>query len=312
MDPRDGTIILDGLRLAAFVFVVACSAHAVSMRGSLVRSSTLPSAPGDGGGLEVALPDRGEARAATLPSGWPVWIVHHADDSVSAISAVTAIAKGKQRFPPDEPFFLFHAQLVRWVPDSRVFFGDVIYDERGVALGRPAPDAEFLGAAVGGHRGPPPIALGIDLDSFDVAVDEVTHRVHLGARRPGVAHPLATAPVAWHGDERNDARAAAVQAAFQPPLPPTSIAAALAGSPGSYALIDAQIVRSTEDIPRACKPAPQCGPCPPGSPRVTDIGGESANSPSITATSGIYLVRRSSTAGELTVIAMISNGECSG
>src|SRR5690606_34052645 len=148
-----------------------------------------------------------------LAVGWPVWLVHHADGDVSVFSAVrrpdpdAAPARSGERLQP-----LTRSSLVSWIPGTRqLIAGNVVFDERGAALGYAAYDACFDEC--------PPIESypteQRDLDAFEAHVDVEAGTVSVTTLRPGSSRPVAASFVEWR---RPDAREADMRSARLPPV----------------------------------------------------------------------------------------------
>lgn len=286
---------------AVVTVLVACGGERVAMRGAAYRADEAPSSPGDAA-TTFPLPGVGEAVAATLPQGWPVWIVHHADGAVSVLSAV-AVTRANGRDHPG--FFERDAGLVRWISGVRRFVaGNLVYDERGHVLGYPDFDG-CLGDCPADARGYPRSQR--DLDAFEVQVAGT--EIRAGVRHEGAIGAVAITWIPWR--RTDDAGRRLDMTDFgRSPIPPGSIAAAVARPVGSYAIIAGAIVRATFDVPRVCTQT-HCERCPQDAPPVTGVSGDRANVPSVEGQQGVFLLRREA-AGGFAVIARIAAGSCGG
>ena len=282
----------------ALAVVVACGASHVEMRGAAYPPDAEPSSP-NAAGATFPLPSIGEAVAATIAHGWPVWIVRHDDGSVSVLGAVTTTAWSKG---DRSRFFQRDAGLVRWIPGVRRFIAaNVVYDERGHALGYPDFDACFEECPKDASIYPRDQR---DLDSFESRVDDTG--IHVGARHDGDVATVATTWIPWRRTESAE-RQIDSDASQRSPVPAISIAEAASRPPGSYSIVIGSIVRATFDLPRVCT---QCHRCPSDAPPVTGVAGDRANVPSIEGQMGLFLLRRDASGG-FAVIARIATGQCS-
>lgn len=122
-----------GLRLAASVCaigLVILVAATLLRSGSDNHPSVLVGPPSAHATTRLVVPPIGKARPARLSDGTPVWVVHHGNDTLSVVSAIsTHTPDGLQ-------------QLTGWCP-SLPGFEDGMYgstwDEYGRRIGGPAP-----------------------------------------------------------------------------------------------------------------------------------------------------------------------------
>jgi hypothetical protein len=272
------------------------------MLGAQYRAGE-PSAVHDGASAKLALPaDAGGVVGAALPGGWPVWIVHHEDGSVTVISGVAG--EQVRKSSPQRPFFERDAWLVRWIPGMRRFVaGGLVYDDHGRMLGYMAFDACLdecpeLKAMPREQR---------DLDTFDAMVEG--NEVRVGTVHAGAAHAVSDDWVPWMRKEPDERRTDA-NADARAAVAAISIPDATARPAGTYAIVEGSVVRATNDVPRVCSQK-ACEPCARTAPPITGVSSDRANEPSVEAQRGVFLVHRAQDAG-FVVIARIARGECSG
>ena len=156
------TVLIGG----AAVIGVAVLAIVLIVSANLLRGDEEPPPEAD---TILDRPDAGEVRADYLADGTPVFVVEHADGSVSVVSA----------FDTHVPHLL--GKLNWWCADASGFENPSHgshWDARGVKLGGPAP---------------------LGLPTWEATV--AGRQVFVGARRPG--WPLDTAPLAPAEPDRN-------------------------------------------------------------------------------------------------------------
>jgi hypothetical protein len=232
----------------------------LSLRGS-PPAEPLPSHARD---TALTVPEPGEARGAALDDGFPVWLVRHADGTLSVLSAVAS------RERSGATLFATGDALVRWLPAThRLLAGDVAYDENGRVIGYAADDDCFDSCP----RIAEPALDVRDLDEF--AYTAVSGAIVVGARLPAAdVQPIAK----WVDYDRSPhaARELGPERGELEPLPVGSVDEAPLGS---YALVAGSIVQSTDEPPRVCGP---CGACDRGAParaRRTVHHGQRADQP---------------------------------
>ena len=240
----------------------------------------------------MPLPPVGEARAATLADGWPVWVVHHEGGAVSVISGVAAA-----RTRSASTLFAGPAAIVLWLPAARRFVaGDVAYDDRGRVLGYASEEPCLDECPHAVAKAPDER----DLDRYDTTL--ALDRVYIGARDPAPAHVLVSHWVPWDQPE-HAARELDLGADALAPAVSTAIADAATRPIGSYAIVTGSIVQSTTDVPRLCADTPTCDDRAPRLLGVPAVPIDHATSHAHAAT---LLVRRD--AAGLTLIATSPSG----
>ena len=285
---------------AVAVCAIASCGPGVALRGvpEPVERLAPARALGEYGSI-VALPRIGEARAAQLADGWPVWVIRHRDGGITVVSAVVERARSARTL------FAGGTTLARWAPlRRRIVAGDVAYDERGHADSYVSPfdcGYECPGdvAPANGER---------DLDRFDAAVDVISGRVVIGRRVP--APP---APASFWVDYDQPPHAASeldLDPEIAWPLEPERLADAIDKPIGSYSIVIGSLVQSTDELPRICASAGAGDACDRRSPLALGLPKIPINRDATHVESGMILVRRE-LAG-LRVIATSALGGCSG
>jgi hypothetical protein len=193
-----------------------------------------------------------------LGNGWPVWVVHHQDDSVTIVSAVRVdAARTVATAPRAEP----SAFMVTWLEEPRRFVSArIVYDEYGRALGYRSSmicldecpriedqprvvtdldtfalsfDGRDLGSAAEGRRG------SIGRGPTRVDVHDLRRGIGRAASRQWIALRRRDAP-------DHDIIDPAL------PWPELSIEQARALHDGSYAIVTGRLVLSTRSEPALC------------------------------------------------------------
>jgi len=271
------------------VVLAACS-HPLELRGS---------PPGEPEPLHVrdsalVVPPPGETRAAALDDGFPVWLVRHADGTLSVISGVAP------RERSGATLFAAGGALVRWLPASRrLLAGDVAYDETGHVLGVASDDDCFDACP----RIAEPADGAHDLDAFAFTAGS-DGAIAIGAPLPAGTAPTVSTWVEWD-HEPHQARDLPPQRGEVAPDGNAAIDDARAWPIGSYAVVAGSIVQSTSEPPRLCGP---CGACTTEAPHVLGVPTVTVSAPIEHAESGTILVRRER-AG-LAVIATAPSAAC--
>lgn len=240
------------MRALALLCVCACAdVTVVSYRPSKITTGPIIGAHGRS---FVARPPVGEAAAAVLADGFPVWVVPHTDGTVTVISAAAPPPPRNGR-TYDGVSAQIDQALVAWLPGARQFHANgIAFDERGHVLGYTASGICFDEC--------PKIQnmpqLLHDLDTFAVSFDSTTVEV----RELVEGHPRKRADtfIPWQPATRDhDLESLAV-----PTIPRLSLKAALALAEGRFAIVDGQTVRSSQARPVICEPAKgACGTCGP-------------------------------------------------
>ena len=274
------------MKRVVLVALAACSSG-LELRGS---PPDIPAVISDGAGTTLAMPPFGEARSAALINGWPVWMVHHTDGTVTVVSGV-----GPARTRSAEILFASNSALVRWFPTTRrMLAGDVVYDELGHVLGYAADACRDECPRI---AEPAPEERDLDTFAMTLASDQIV----VGERRQA---PPNITPPAWHDVDRGEHAARDLELASAYVLPAVPIARALARPYGSYAIVTGTIVRSTFETPRLCG----CGPCDPSAPRVLGLDAVAINKAALHDEAGRVLVRRDPDG--LALIAMSRSRTC--
>jgi hypothetical protein len=263
----------------------ACGDH-YALHGS--QFSPAPRFSGRGSLVDV--PSTGDARSDVLRDGWPVWVVHHTDGTVMVLSAV---APAHTRSA--DTLFAGRAQLVRWLPSNRrLVAGDVLYDEYGRVLGYASDD----GCVADCPRVVDPAFEERDLDRFS-AVASFGHMI-IDDLEPSPPGREAAQWVDWDHD---------VHAAHELTIgldevtvaPAVTVVDAMHLPLGSYTIVAASVVQSTNAPPRLCSDSPRCAACDASSPLAFGVETVSIDHAAEHAESGTILVRREPTG--LAVIA---------
>lgn len=254
-EPPVGALMRRGRRRRRFRRVGAVATVAVVVLAGTVAVAGLDEfrvefSPADTGesdepssGPVLTRPEPGEASAEWLPSGRPVFVVAHEDESVSVIDAVST----HRAYRPDK--------LVGWCGSARIFqdpHHGSLWGPRGQYLGGPAPE-------------------GLATYAAEVVGDEV----HVGARRPAVSRETgpptdpAGPPCRWPEDTTGPAPADGRGVRHTPeaaPWPATT--ATQAAEQDGPAVVEATAVYDNGGAGRLCSdPEPGSPPrCPPDSP----------------------------------------------
>lgn len=220
------------------------------------QPSTIAITPaGDHGRSRVPRPARGGELSASLSNGFPVWVVHHADGTISVISAVAPARPKGGGFRRDDVAAQVDRGLVSWIPGVRRFYSSgVLFDDRGHALGY----ANFDGCAGECTRIEDMPPLLRDLDTFRVRPQP--DDIEVGQLVEGKSRRRAKSWLPWR---RPAAREEDMNAANSPAVRRTSLVDALALAEGQYAIVDGKTVRSTYHRPVICEStkAGTCGTC---------------------------------------------------
>ncbi len=310
------------LVVSAAICLMACADVTVlRYQASTTRIAALST---DHGHSQVARPARGATSVARLSDGFPVWVVHHVDGTISVISAVAPPRPQTAGYHRDTVVSQVDRSLVTWIPGVRRFSGGgILFDERGHALGYAGFDACFGDCP----RIEDMPAMVRDLDTF-VNRSQLDSSIEVGRLVEGRSRRRASTWLPWR---RPAAREDDMRAADSPPMPRASLIAALALAEGDYAVVDGEAVRSTHAEPAICevRQVGKCGAC--GADRL-QLGGIAASDAAhihrrrwwrdpaeyrrdrravyIEAEPGTFLVRRQRVGFQ--IVAGIFRGNCSG
>ena len=217
----------------------------------------------DHGISTVSRPARGGTLATTLADGFPVWVVHHHDGTITVVSGVAPVRPKGTGYLRDDVSNQVGRYLVSWIPGVRRFYSSgVLFDEYGTVLGYAEFDGCF-GECARIEAMPKTLR---DLDTFAVTTTP-DDTLSVGALVEGAFRLRAQTWLPWR---RPKQREEDMTAADSPVTPRRSLREALAIADGHYAMVDGDTLRSTHAEPVICKASIPCRPC--GSERLPLVG----------------------------------------
>lgn len=239
---------------ALLVLLCAC-AEVTTLRYQPSKTS-IANVADDRGTSVVPRPARGGTIAATLADGFPVWVVHHHDGTITVVGGVAPVRPKGKSYIRDDVSAQVGRYLVSWIPGVRRFYASgILFDEYGKVLGF----AELDGCAGECSRIEDMPQTLRDLDTSDVT-PTTDNTLSVGALVEGDFRLRARTWLPWR---RAANREDDMTAANTPASPRRSLVDALKLADGQYATVDGETMRSTHGEPVICKTSNPCRACGP-------------------------------------------------